>query len=62
MRAKRKRKTKTGLPKIDDPRFEKLVKDIVEIIKSTSKEIDKIRKNFPGIPNPLKPTKRSRKK
>lgn len=48
--------------KSNDPNFNRLVKDIVRIIKNTDKEIEKIRKNFPDIPNPLKPAKRRKKK
>lgn len=43
-----------------DPDFDKLLKDIVQIIKKTDKEIEKIRKQFPYIQNPLRQNKSTR--
>ncbi|MDP3710460.1 MAG: hypothetical protein Q8R29_01915 [bacterium] len=54
------KREKNPIPR--DKQFNQLVKDLVRIIKKTDREIEKMRKVFPEISNPLKPTKRRRKK
>ena len=40
-----------------DPELDNLVENIGKIIRSTSKRMDEILKDFPDIPNPLKKQK-----
>lgn len=46
--------------KPNDPNFDRLVKDIVKIIKESDAEMEKIRKRFPNVRNPLR--KRTKKR
>ena len=55
-----RRKKKQNDPH-NDPHFDRLVKDIVRIIKKTDREIEKIRKIFPDMPNPLRKPATKRK-